>query len=101
MTGQPPGEPPDETAPETAPETPDAPPDRRRPGRLRRWVVRPFVWGLVLLFLLVVGLYELVQSRFARERVLALAVARTSEFLHRQVTIGSGVGRERNGIFFS
>jgi len=89
MTGQPPGEPPDETAPETAPETPDAPPDRRRPGRLRRWVVRPFVWGLVLLFLLVVGLYELVQSRFARERVLALAVARTSEFLHRQVTIGS------------
>jgi hypothetical protein len=65
------------------------PPDRRRPGRLRRWVVRPFVWGLVLVFLLVVGLYALVGSRFARERVLALAVARTSEFLNRPVSIGS------------
>jgi hypothetical protein len=89
----PPGDPPEETAPETAPKSSSNPSPhrsgRRRPGRLRRWVVRPFVWLLILVFLLVVGLYELVQSRFARERVLALAVARTSEFLHRQVTIGS------------
>lgn len=85
MNGRAPEEPPEETAPEPSPDRSG----RRRPGRLRRWVVRPFVWLLVLVFLSVVGLYELVQSRFARERVLAFAVARASEVLHRQVTIGS------------
>ncbi len=68
---------------------PSEPPTSRRPGRLRRWVLRPFVWGVVLLLALGFGLYELAQSRFARERVLALAVARTSDFLHRPVSIGS------------
>ncbi|HEY8022298.1 MAG TPA: AsmA family protein, partial [Thermoanaerobaculia bacterium] len=66
-----------------------SPPARRRPGRLRRWLLRPFVWGLVLLLAAAFGLYELAQSRFARERALALAVARVSDFLHRPVTIGS------------
>ncbi|HEY8019890.1 MAG TPA: hypothetical protein VIH93_02245, partial [Thermoanaerobaculia bacterium] len=68
---------------------PDPRPERRRPGRLRRWLLRPFVWGLVLVVALACGLYELAQSRFARERVLALAIARTSDFLHRPVTIAS------------
>jgi len=62
---------------------------KRRPGRLRRYLLRPFVWALVLVLAVACGLYELAQSRFARERVLALAIARTSDFLHRPVTIGS------------
>lgn len=60
-----------------------------RPGRLRRWVVRPFIWGLALLALVVVGGYYLITSQLGRGRVADLVVTRTSQFLGRDVQVGS------------
>ena len=64
-------------------------PDRRRPGRVRRWVVRPFFWGLLLLVLLISGSWLFLQSRLARQKALERAVAAASQYLHRDVKIGS------------
>ena len=61
---------------------------RRRHGRVRRWVVRPFVWGLVLLIALLAGGLLLLQSQFARQRALARIVAQMTEFLGRPIRIG-------------
>ncbi|HEY7214919.1 MAG TPA: translocation/assembly module TamB domain-containing protein, partial [Thermoanaerobaculia bacterium] len=61
---------------------------RRRHGRVRRWVVRPFVWGLVLLLSLLAAGLLLLQSQFARQRALARIVRQTSDFLGRPVRIG-------------
>ncbi len=72
-------------------ETPPPPPretGRRRHGRVRRWVVRPFVWGLVLLLSLLAAGLLLLQSQFARERAFARIVRQTSDFLGRPVRIG-------------
>ena len=52
-------------------ETP-APP-RRRPGRVRRWVVRPFFWALLLLVSLLAATWFFLQTQFARERRLTKA----------------------------
>ena len=60
---------------------------RRRHGRVRRWVVRPFVWGLVLLISLLAGALLLLQSQFARQRALARIVAQMTEFLGRPIRI--------------
>ena len=65
-----------------------APPAKPRPGRLRRWVVRPFVWGLVLVGALIASLLLFVQSRYARQQAAARMVAAISEKLGRQVAIG-------------
>ncbi|HYX24580.1 MAG TPA: hypothetical protein VFC23_10550, partial [Thermoanaerobaculia bacterium] len=62
---------------------------RRRPGRVRRWVVRPFVWGLLLLVVLLAAGLLLLQSRFAREQALARMVTQASKFLGRPIQIGS------------
>lgn len=59
-----------------------------RPGRLRRWVVRPFVWGLLLVAALIAGLLLFVQSRYARQQAAARMVAAVSEKLGRQVAVG-------------
>jgi hypothetical protein len=61
---------------------------RRRPGRLRRWVVRPFIWGAVLLALIIVALLLFIQSRYARTQLSARMVAAVSEKLGRQVQVG-------------
>ena len=71
--------------PEPAPETPR---ERRRPGRVRRWVVRPFIWGLLLLAVLLVAALFFLQSRFAQERATALVIARVSELLGRRLEVG-------------
>ena len=63
-------------------------PVRRRPGRLRRWVVRPFVWGLVLLAVLIVALLFFLQSRYARHQVAARLIAAVSEKIGRPVQVG-------------
>jgi hypothetical protein len=61
-----------------------------RPGRVRRWVVRPFVWGgLLVVVLLAAGLF-LIQSRFAHEQALArLVTLGTTFFGGRKLQIGS------------
>ena len=78
---------PAEPSPEgTAPEPRAA---RKRPGRVRRWVVRPFFWGLLLLTALGAGLWFFVQSHLAREKLRERLVAPVSHFLNREVRIGS------------
>jgi hypothetical protein len=80
---------PEEPAP---PATGSPPPERPRPGRpgrLRRWVVRPFFWGLLLVTVFVAGSWFFFQSRFAREKALERGVAGLSKYLHRDVSIGS------------
>lgn len=64
------------------------PPRRKRPGRVRRWVVRPFFWGLLLLVALLAGVWFFFQSHLARERVLARVVAQAEQFLGRDIQIG-------------
>ncbi|HWM92322.1 MAG TPA: translocation/assembly module TamB domain-containing protein [Thermoanaerobaculia bacterium] len=69
----------------------DAPsglPVRRRHGRVRRWVVRPFIWGLLFLVMIVAAAWLLLESGFGHGRAVALVRARTSELLGRQVEIG-------------
>jgi hypothetical protein len=51
-------------------------------------VVRPFVWGLVLLLALLAGGLLLLQSQFARQRALARIVAQMTDFLGRPIQIG-------------
>jgi hypothetical protein len=65
------------------------PPPRRRPGRVRRWVVRPFFWGLLLLVALGAAGWFFVQSQYARRKALDRIVAASSKFLNRPVRIGS------------
>jgi translocation and assembly module TamB len=56
---------------------------------VRRWVVRPFFWGLLLLTALGAGSWFFVQSRLAREKLRERLVAPVSHFLNRDVRIGS------------
>ncbi len=62
---------------------------KRRPGRMRRFVVRPLVWGGALVIALFAGLLLFVQSPAARSRVAALVTARLSEALGRPVRLQS------------
>ncbi len=62
---------------------------RKRPGRVRRWVVRPFFWGLLLLTALGAGTWFFLQSTLAREKLRERMVAPVSHFLNRDVRIGS------------
>jgi translocation and assembly module TamB len=56
---------------------------------VRRWVVRPFFWGLLLLTVLGAGVWFFVQSRLAREKLRERLIAPVSRFLNRDVRIGS------------
>jgi translocation and assembly module TamB len=73
---------------EDAEKGPASRPARRRPGRLRRWVVRPFVWGVLFLAVVVVSLFLFLQSRYARRQLSARMVAAVSEKIGRQVQVG-------------
>lgn len=66
----------------------ELPAPRRRPGRMRRWVVRPFFWGLLLLVALVAGSWFFLQSQLARQQILGRGIAALSSFLGRPVRIG-------------
>jgi translocation and assembly module TamB len=55
---------------------------------MRRWVVRPFVWLLLLLVVIVAAVVLFVQTPLAHERALALIIARSSEYLGRQIQVG-------------
>lgn len=69
-------------------EPPSEPPPRRRHGRVRRWVVRPFIWGLLFLAVVVAAALLLVQSRYVRNQAAARLAAAVSEKLGRQIRIG-------------
>jgi hypothetical protein len=57
---------------------------------MRRWVVRPFVWGLLLVVALLAACLLLIQSRFAHQQALArLVTVGTAFFGGRKVQIGS------------
>ena len=60
----------------------------KRPGRLRRFVVRPLVWGLALAALAVGGIRLFLGSQLARDRARALVAARVSDAIGRDVRIG-------------
>lgn len=71
---------------------PSAPPagkraKARRAGRLRRFVLRPLVWGGALVLLLFAGSLAFIESSFARSRLAALVTARLSEALGRPVRV--------------
>ncbi len=75
------------TGPEgTEPE--ETSPVRRRPGRMRRWVVRPVVWFLLFIVLVLAGAYLFLESRYAHRRAADLVVARASELLNRRIRVG-------------
>lgn len=59
-----------------------------RPGRLRRWVLRPAVWTLAALALAIALGRLFLASDFARERARDLLEARLAEALERPVRIG-------------
>jgi len=63
--------------------------ERRRPGRVRRWVVRPFVWGLLLVLALAASTVLFFSSRFARESGADLLRGELSDALGREVALGS------------
>jgi hypothetical protein len=56
---------------------------------VRRWVVRPFVWGLLLLLALAAGNILFFSSQFARESAADLLRGELSDALGRDVTIGA------------
>ncbi len=58
---------------------------RRRPGRFRRWVLRPLLWGLAGLAVLVFVLQQLLDTRWARDGVRDLITERLSAALDREV----------------
>jgi hypothetical protein len=63
--------------------------DRRRPGRVRRWVVRPAVWGLLFLVFLVAAAWFFLGSAYAHKRAVSLVIARAQELLNRKIEVGA------------
>ncbi len=63
-------------------------PKPTRPGRLRRFVLRPLIWGSALFLFLLAGVLQFSESSFARSRLAALVKARLSEALGRPVRLG-------------
>ncbi|HEV8630288.1 MAG TPA: translocation/assembly module TamB domain-containing protein [Thermoanaerobaculia bacterium] len=62
---------------------------RRRPGLLRRWILRPAVWLLLLLVLaLATALWYLYRPAVQRQ-LLARFIPRVEEYLGRDVRVGS------------
>jgi hypothetical protein len=59
----------------------------RRHGRVRRWVVRPFIWGLFFLILVVAAAWLFLESGYAHERAAKMVIARTSELLGRRIQV--------------
>ncbi len=62
---------------------------RRRHGRMRRWVVRPVVWGFLFIVLLLTIAWFFLESSYAHRRAASLVIARTQELLGRKVEVGS------------
>jgi hypothetical protein len=54
---------------------------------MRRWVVRPFIWGLFFLILVVAAAWIFLESGYAHERAAKMVIARTSELLGRKIQV--------------
>jgi hypothetical protein len=63
--------------------------ERRRPGRVRRWVVRPFIWALLLVLAVAAANILFFSSRFARESAAELLRGELSDALGREVALGA------------
>jgi hypothetical protein len=59
----------------------------RRPGRFRRWVLRPVLWGLALLAVAVFLLQRVLNTGYARQWASTLVAERLGEVLDRRVEI--------------
>ncbi len=68
---------------------PDASPPRPRPGRFRRWLLRPVAWLLAGLALLVALGNFLARTEAAGERIRTFAERRLSLLLEREIRIGT------------
>lgn len=71
-----------------SPKPPTSPARKKRPAWWRRWLMRPFVWGSLLIVALLAGSLFFVQSRYARRQVAARLVAAISEKIGRQIQVG-------------
>ncbi len=72
-----------------AEDPPPSPAPRRRPGRFRRFVLRPFFWGLVVLAAGALALSLYLDSDAFRERARRFLLAQISAGLDRPVSAGS------------
>lgn len=64
-------------------------PKRRRPGRLRRWVLRPVAWFLALVVALFAAVVLYLESAAFADLARRVAERRLAEALGREVTIGA------------
>ncbi len=79
---------PDALDPDTLdPDALPAGPYRRRPGRFRRWVLRPLLWGAAGLAVLLLGLRLGLETPWVRTQLSTFLAARLGALLDRQVTI--------------
>lgn len=62
-------------------------PGKSRPGRFRRWLLRPMLWGLAALAVLVLIAQLLLDTPWARRTGRELIASRLSEYLQRRVEI--------------
>jgi translocation and assembly module TamB len=69
------------------PERPE-PRRRRRPGRLRRWLLRPLAWLLLLLVVAVSGALWYLYRPAVQRRLLERFIPRVEEYLGREVRVG-------------
>ena len=67
-----------------------SPQQRRRPGRFRRWLLRPVVWAVVaVITMAALGLWA-IHRPSVQDRIVALAIDRAEDALGRVVTVGRG-----------
>ena len=61
---------------------------KRRPGRFRRWVLRPLCWGLLVVVLLLSVLQLVLNTRWARDKSRHLIADAIGNYFEREVEIG-------------
>lgn len=62
--------------------------ERRRPGRLRRWILRPLAWFLLLLLMALAAAIWYLYRPAVQRKVLLRLVPRVEEYLDREVEVG-------------
>lgn len=62
--------------------------ERRKPGRVRRWILRPFVWLLVLIVVLLSTAVWYVYRPAVQRQVLERLIPRVEAFIGRDVRVG-------------
>ncbi|HXT21089.1 MAG TPA: hypothetical protein VN923_10085, partial [Thermoanaerobaculia bacterium] len=63
--------------------------ERRRPGRVRRWVIRPIVWLLLLVIVLAAAALWYVYRPAVQRQMLLRLIPRIEAYIGRDVTVGS------------